>query len=466
MKKIKKIVAASLSLLIVVAFVTSCDKMNDIQSKFTDTEEQVYLGKVDSLRVIPGFGRAKITWYISADPKVEQTVIYWNMRNDSIVKDFHRIGSGLQQDSIIIENLPEGSTLFEFRNKNKKGESSLYSSITVTSLGSNYADGLAGKRIGSTKFDFDKSSYTLEFSGAFSANLIYSQVSYRDKGGTERIINVDSEENSVTLPNFADGTEYRLRNIFFIPGGMDTIYSGYKSYQTPTVIYDNGTKIALTGNTETPSRYSERPGVGMYEWNDEGDLILYSQGSNGEFTQAEKYAALVSRETYRDFFFYDFDRFIAIGENNAVTMHVINENGSLGLLGAAAGFGTGFGMQIFLPTTKGYFFSIDNGAIRTWLAKNDATWGAPNGSTVGTGFTYNPVIVFDQRTLVGIDEDGYLWNITFTNSGGLGVKNCIGSGWEKFKQLASYGSTLLGIDENGDIYRFDFNPDDKYYILK
>ena len=102
MKKILEILKAILSVLIITSFVTSCDSMNDIQSKFADQDEQVYLGKVDSIRAFPGFGRAKITWYIGADPKIEQTVIYWNMRSDSIIKDFVRTGSGLQRDSIIV----------------------------------------------------------------------------------------------------------------------------------------------------------------------------------------------------------------------------------------------------------------------------------------------------------------------------------------------------------------------------
>src|SRR5690606_37926740 len=97
---------------------SSCDKMNDIQEEFTSREDQVYLGKVDSIRFYSGFGRAKITWYIGSDPKIDRTIIYWNMRKDSVVKDFIRNTSGVQKDSIILDNLPEGSTLFEFRNVN------------------------------------------------------------------------------------------------------------------------------------------------------------------------------------------------------------------------------------------------------------------------------------------------------------------------------------------------------------
>src|SRR5690606_19734219 len=125
-----------LSLLASIALLSSsCDKMNDIQREWADQEERMYLGKVDSIAYFPGFGRAKLTWYVGSDPKIDRTIIYWNMRQDSIVKEFARNTPGVQKDSIILDNLPEGSTLFEFRNMNNDGETSLYSSATVTVWG-------------------------------------------------------------------------------------------------------------------------------------------------------------------------------------------------------------------------------------------------------------------------------------------------------------------------------------------
>src|SRR5690554_2364197 len=124
MKQItNRLITALLVLFAALACIVSCVDMNEFQSQYHDTEERVYLGKVDSIKSISGFGRAMITWYVTADPKIEQTIIYWNQREDSIVRDFNRKTPGVQKDSIIIENLPEGSTLFEFRNVNSKGES-------------------------------------------------------------------------------------------------------------------------------------------------------------------------------------------------------------------------------------------------------------------------------------------------------------------------------------------------------
>src|SRR5690606_12297077 len=107
----------------------------------------------------PGFGRAKLTWYVGSDPKIDRTIIYWNMRQDSIVKEFARNTPGVQKDSIILDNLPEGSTLFEFRNMNNDGETSLYSSATVTVWGAEFGDGLRARSLNGFDFDYAQSTY-------------------------------------------------------------------------------------------------------------------------------------------------------------------------------------------------------------------------------------------------------------------------------------------------------------------
>src|SRR5690606_29581811 len=112
----------------------------------------------------------------------------------------------------------------------------------------------------------------------------------------------------------------------------------------------------------------------------------------------EMFSSIVPRATYRDFFFYDDDKFIGISTGNAVSMHQI-ENGQLVFVKATPAasntFGAGFSMQKFIPT-RGFFFSMEatKGDMRTWVAQNNATWGAPNGTTVGTGYTaYEPLMM-------------------------------------------------------------------------
>ena len=231
MKQItNRLITVSLVFFAIFACVVSCDDMNEIQSQYADKEERVYLGKVDSIKSISGFGRAMITWYVTADPKIEQTIIYWNQREDSIVRDFIRRGPGVQKDSIIIENLPEGSTLFEFRNVNSKGQSSLFTSAVVTVWGENFAEGLRARRLTSTVFDYASSEFSLGFTpAAVGDSVVYSQIVYTDSEGTEKTLRIDRETNDTVLTGFSDGAEFRFRNVFFLPEGMDTVYGNYQT---------------------------------------------------------------------------------------------------------------------------------------------------------------------------------------------------------------------------------------------
>ncbi|WP_418892538.1 DUF4998 domain-containing protein [Limibacterium fermenti] len=455
-----KLISIMVSLLAILFFAISCDDMNDIQKEYAEKGEQVYLGKVDSLQSFPGFERTKIVWYIGSDPKIEQTIIYWNMRKDSVVKDFVRTTSGIQKDSIVIENLPEGSMSFEFRNINSKGQTSLYSSLTATMWGKDFAEGLNAREIESRNFDYEQSRYELNLSLTSKGDsVVYSQIVYTDSKGTERTIRIERETNKIELSDFTDGMEFRFRTVFFPPQGIDTVYNEYAVYKAPTAVFEKGTKLSLLGNIQ--SNYFQRDGKYLYEWNKGGDLIIYALQEDGSFAYTEKYEGIVPRNVYRDFFFYDDDKFIAISTDHKVTMHKIT-NGKLVSVGNV--LGTGFNMSKFLPA-KGFFYSVGDYTLKTWFAKNDATWASSNGLTVATNFRYDPCVLFNFKYLIGIDAKGYLHSIPISTTGRLGNEDAIGSGWNRFVKIVSVGEKLLGLDNNGDFYEFDFDATNSYWVL-
>lgn len=468
MKQIRNnLIIASLILFATLTVIVSCDDMNEIQREYADKEERVYLGKVDSIKSIPGFGRSKITWYIGTDPKIEQTIIYWNQREDSIVKNFVRHTTGVQKDSIIIENLPEGSTLFEFRNVNSRGETSLFSSAAVTAWGPDFAFGLPGRRLTSTLFDYENSEFALKFSPTVKGDsVVYTQILYTDNTGSGKEIIIDRITNDTTLTGFSDGKEFKFRNVFFLPQGLDTVFGEYEVIISPTAVFDSGRKISFAGNPG--SRYSEHSPISFYEWNPQGDLILYELNGEGLFVQVESYPGLVSRDTYRDFFFYDDDKFIGINKSNQVFMFRI-ENSELIFVKKTPTstnyFGSGFTQPLFVPA-KGFFFGIDAaGVMKTYFANNDASWGSPNGVTVATGVNYTPITLFNYQYLIGVNTEGYLLDFPISTIGTIKGMNIIGSGWNRFVKFFTVGSKLIAIDAIGDFYEFDFNTIGKYWVV-
>lgn len=461
-----KLITASLSLLAVLACIISCDDMNSVQREFADRPEQVYLGKVDSIKSIPGFGKAKLIWYIGSDPKIEQTIIYWNEREDSIVKNVTRSNSNLLKDSVIIENLPEGSTLFEFRNVNSRGETSLFTSAAATAWGETFAEGLRTRRLTKMIFEYEQSNYLLTLSPtAVGDSVVYSQIIYTNNKGEEKKIKIGRTTNEVVLADFTDGAEFHFRNVFFLPQGMDTVYSNYQVHKAPKAIFGNGKKISFGGNPA--SRYSEHTATSLYEWNPQGDLILYQLDTNGSFTQSESYPGLVPRSTYREFFFYDDDKFIGVGTNNQIFMFKI-ENYELHFVKSGANnyFGTGFTYPKFIPG-KGFFYVIsDAGAMNAWYVSNQAVLGSPTNTAVATNFLYNPTTLFESKYIVAVDAQGYLWSIPISSIGAHRGLNKIGSGWNKFVKLISVGKKLIAVNANGEFYEFDFNATDNYWVIE
>lgn len=465
MKNITKLFLPALCFLVFLLFImSSCNKMNDIQQEYADREEQVYLGKVDSIQFYPGFGRVKLSWYVSSDPKIERTVIYWNMRQDSVVKDFSRNTSGVQKDSVILDNLPEGNILFEFRNVNNRGETSLYSSITATVWGLEFGDGLRARSLQAFDYNYEQSIYNLTLSPSSEGDdVLFSEIIYINSLGEEKTVEIGREIDDVALTNFADGSEFRFRTVFFPQQGIDTVYNDFQVYRVATAVSERGMKISHNGNME--SKYFDRYGELLYEWNSEGDLIVYTVSTDGELNQTDLYPAIVPRNIYRDFFFYDDDKFIGIRIDNGVSM-VQFDNGKFNQVGGEA-FGSGFTHTQFLPT-RGFFYSRSaTGDIQTWTAQNNASWGTPNGTTVASGYdVFGVIVLYNHEAILAVDGEGYLWSMPVSVSGKPGSKSRIGSGWDRFEKIISVGTALYGMEENGGFYVFNnFDIIDTFWVV-
>jgi hypothetical protein len=411
-----------------------------------------------------------LTWYLSADPKIEQTIIYWNLHRDSIVRDVKRDTSGLMKDSIIIDSLPEGTSLFEFKNVNKDGETSLYSNATVSVWGPQFADGLNGRIIQGFAFDYDQSVYKMTLSPASqNDNLLYSQLEYTNGHGEKKEMRIDRDSINIELDDFPAGDSLRFRNVFFLPTGIDTVYSDYKTFLAPTAVMDKGEKTSLVGNMD--DQYFSQGDSSLYEWNANGDLNVYEFDENGAPVKTETLPSIVPRTDYKFFFYYDADKYIGISTGNGVEMKTI-ENGALVPVKAPNGqdaFGAGFKFIKFIPAT-GFFYSLTGGTgdLKTWFAHDNATWGSSNGTTVGTGYAdYRLLALFNHKTLLAVDSTGVLWSMPISANGVIGSKSRIGTGWNRFEKIVSVGTKLLCMEDNGDFYIFkDFDPNGgKFWVV-
>ena len=455
----KNISVIFLSLLIFL-FYLSCDDMEDIHEEYLELGRKVYLGKVDSVETFPGINKIKLTWYISSDPRIENTIIYWNMRSDSIIKPFNRTIAGVQKDSIVIENLPETIYDFDLKNVNSKGESSLFSYAIGTSWGERFIKSLKKRSPDILAYDFTTSTYTMELSPTFEEdNIVYSQIKYTDRKGQQKLIKIDRDSSLLKMHDFPAGGEFQLRTVFSIPNAVDSVFTDYIKFFAPEEIISIGKKVLSLAEIQGSSFLSR--GETLIQRNQDGDLIMYETNEVGQLAQTDRHNAIAPWSQFRDFFYLEPDRFIGITPANSVEMYQLVNNK---LNTVKLKMGTGFIFPSFIPF-KGMFYSLNAGEVKRWLAQPNGTWGAPNGITIAEGFEiYKTIFTYKYKSILGVDNQGYLWYFPVMSDGSLGTKMIIGKGWNKYKQIIPFGDKLLCLDANNEFWLHNFSLDD-FWVL-
>lgn len=458
--------------LLIVSFnFTSCDEMDDIQKQYADEEEIIYLGKVDSVEVIPGFGRAKLTWELSADPRIERVRVYWGNNQESIVKEFNRELSGVVKDSLIIENLPEGNYTFELRSESDQYNPSLPTFASGSVWGPNRGDDLGKRSISSFDLDHSNSTYTLKFTPVQKVSaedsMVFSELTYMNTAGSETTIRVNPDSLEVILEEFATGGEFSMRDAFVSATVIDTVYNNYRVYVSPEVVNDGGIQQEIS--VQESSDCFALMDSAFIEWTPNGELVNYGWDGSSVSPGQQVIVSEVSRDSFRTLFYYGNDKFIAISQDGEVVMHeLINDTMSIVLTPAGAeAMGVGFNFEQFVPGT-GFFYSVTSGSgeLKTWFALDNATWGSPNGSTVAANFDRFQAMSPFNSNLLAIDEEGFLWSITVKANGEPSVYRKIGSGWDRFDQLVGIGSSVLAIDQEGSVYSFDLsNIEETFWVV-
>lgn len=440
------------------AILVGCDGMNDIQKQYVDLGEKVYLGKVDSIEVTPGLNRVKITWYIPADPKIENTVIYWHMRNDSVVKPFTRTTPGVQKDSIIIENLAEDTYYFEFRNTNKAGESSLFTAAQGRAWGEEFLETLHERKVASQGYDPDPPVLKLSLSAVPpNDEVVYSKIKYTNEAGDVVEKRIENDIINYTIPDLAFGGDYEVTTVFFPIAGIDTVYKKV-TYEAPPLKIAVGKKILSLSNAAGSLFFVRNES--LMQQDPTGNLLIYTFNTNEQLIHTgtmegtwNMYAFMYNKAA---------DMLICNDKDRLRYIHTYKfEGNKLTLL--TSQLGRGYGFPAFM-SFEGLFYTIAaNGEVKRWIVQQNGTWASPNGGDVmATGFTqYIIALSHQNKAILAVDNvDGGLWYYTAAANGIMSsTRKKIGKGWNTYKNLYSFGDKLIAQDANGDfwLHEFDLN---------
>lgn len=208
-----------------------CDDINSIHQKYYDRGEDIYTGVVDSIMAYPGYERVRFEWEVNSDPRIAKTVIFWNDRADSVVIDVNRTQNGILKMSYELNNIPEGSYIFEFITRDNDKTFSLAKEATVIIYGEEYTSTLRNRSISSVDMQAD-GSIKITWDNIASNEIQFATVEYTVNGEIETT-RVENDETETVINGPKTGEDIYVSTSFKPEGTLDFLVAPKTAYTIP-----------------------------------------------------------------------------------------------------------------------------------------------------------------------------------------------------------------------------------------
>lgn len=248
----KKIIYVAL-IAIIAGSISSCKDMDEIYRDFVVPNGLKYPQRPDSLKVLTGYNKLRITWLEAKDPSLTHAMIYWNNYLDSLKVDLNDY-----QDTIIvdIDNLAESTYTFYVRTYDSQGNSSILSEVSGTTYGDNYTITTNDRSIESALRDAEGNGIITWKTK--TTDLAYSEVRYTTSSGEKRIVRSLPDDILLKCPDIKPGELFEYRSVFLPKNGIDPVIKEWKVYDNPfSYMPDRGSWTAVAKN-------------GHHDWGDGG----------------------------------------------------------------------------------------------------------------------------------------------------------------------------------------------------
>lgn len=209
--------------LMLISILFSCAKWDEFK-QYIEDGEIVYVGKLDSVKVLSGNERIKITAEVKPDPKIKKALIKWNDGKDSLQLD-------IAHNSIIEQyiDMPEGIVSLELFTIDDKGNRSIAVPAIGRAYGPRYSAGLTNRLTSNAVIENNNTALIDWQEMDMSAGPIGSEVRYVANNGTTKsiIVKVDDMETSIAdLSSTAKTVSYRT---LYLPQktSIDTFYTAF-----------------------------------------------------------------------------------------------------------------------------------------------------------------------------------------------------------------------------------------------
>ena len=181
--------------LIMLVTIVSCDDMNSIHEEYLNGE-QVYTGKLDSINVVSGFERVKITGNTQYLGNSQQIVVSWDDQEQIFDIDQNQIVN--KKYEFILDNLNERNYEFTFLTTDEDNNQSIKKTVSGRAFGDVFIAGQTARRV--TGFDVESGNNLIMWANkAESEYVVYTTIRYENNSDTmtEAVVNPDDSETEL-----------------------------------------------------------------------------------------------------------------------------------------------------------------------------------------------------------------------------------------------------------------------------
>lgn len=188
---------------------SACEGQDAVYQQFIEEGPVVYLGKVTDVTVSSGSNRARLNWPKSDDPRIKSVTISWNNGAGSTTLDW----DASQDFETVVENLPEGSIIFEIVTNDAHGYHSVPVNVSGMIYGDQFATLLEESSIVSSTYNATDDCITVRVQHSSSYYYKYMEILYTDKDGVARTVTAPRGTNTLQFYN-ASSLAFRYQSVF------------------------------------------------------------------------------------------------------------------------------------------------------------------------------------------------------------------------------------------------------------
>jgi len=230
--KIQNLIKAALAILVISN--VSCGDMDSIHEEYLQGEN-IYAGKLDTLKIRPGFYRAQLEGQTQFLGNSNQVIVEYEDQVDIYPLESGTINDGIF--SLILPNLDEKSYEFSITTQDPSGNLSVSQAVAGSVVGDIFVSDQDPREVEGFSFEAD-GAYVNFYGNAESEYVMYTLVDYENENSEIVRDTAFYEDNRVKLVNLKPlGDMYTTSVIQSGLNGIDSLALDPLSYTLPDLPY-------------------------------------------------------------------------------------------------------------------------------------------------------------------------------------------------------------------------------------